>query len=61
MTHILFLVMTNIGLNGPSERMLEFSFPILPDCFLLRFLWEVSFVHDPFSIGIQPMLSNIQQ
>ena len=33
MTHILFLVMTNVGLNGSSRRMLEFSISLFLDCF----------------------------
>ena len=49
-SYILFLVLTNVGLNRPSERMLEFPVPLFLNCFSVAvsmgsgFLYMVHFL-----------------
>lgn len=67
MTHILFLVMTNVGLNGSSGRMLDFPSLVEHNCaiFLMNsccyFMGKTIFNYSIFFVHIQPTVSNIQQ
>ena len=56
-SYIMFLVMVDVELNGPSERMLEAhiphaSFYFIPVAFFLGILFSES---GPFSFHIQPL------
>jgi len=44
-TPILFLVMTNVGLNGSSGRMLKFSVLISSDCFSVAIFMGSEFLY----------------